>query len=81
MAQGRGQGRAVVNTGVNFPGPQKAVSKGLRKLWEGVVGVGEVACNCTAVLNSLHFLSCKGKFFVFLKNFNVLFLFLLLFLL
>ena len=28
MAQGRGQGRAVVNTGVNIPVTQKAVSIG-----------------------------------------------------
>ena len=31
VAQGGGQGRAVVNTGMNFPVPQKAVCKGLRK--------------------------------------------------
>ena len=30
VAQGRGQGWAVVNTEVNIPIPQKTVSKGLR---------------------------------------------------
>jgi hypothetical protein len=30
VAQGRGQGRAVVNRGVNIPVPQKTVSHGLR---------------------------------------------------
>jgi hypothetical protein len=63
VAQGRGQGRAVVNTGVNLPFPQKAVSKGLRNWWA-------VGCtwNCTAILNSLHIHSRKGKFVALLKN-------------
>jgi len=39
VAQGRGQGRAVVNMGVNIPVPQKAVCKGLRNILRGGGGL------------------------------------------
>jgi hypothetical protein len=59
VAEGRGYGLAVVNTGVNLPVPQKAVSKGLLTRRGG----GEVACDCTAILNLPHFHCRKGKFY------------------
>jgi hypothetical protein len=61
-----GQGRADVNTGVNFPVTQKTVCPGLCNWWGGC------CMYSSAIFTSLHFNSRNGKSVARLKNLIVL---------